>query len=82
MSVCQKRLGGTSSTVAAATDFPSAKRKNTSFPEDVARGESIHTGVWEATPGKMRPIKGERFEFCHILARIGELIPEGGEPVI
>ena len=50
--------------------------------QDVARGESIHTGVWEATPGETRSIKGETFEFCHILAGIVELTPEGGEPVV
>ncbi|SOR77473.1 hypothetical protein SCNRRL3882_0945 [Streptomyces chartreusis NRRL 3882] len=30
----------------------------------------------------MRSIKGERFEFCHILAGIVELTPEGGKPVV
>ncbi|AZQ39849.1 DUF861 domain-containing protein [Streptomyces cyaneochromogenes] len=52
------------------------------WAQDVARGESIHTGVWEATPGETRSIKGETFEFCHILVGIVELTPEGGEPVV
>jgi len=52
------------------------------WAQDVARGELIHTGIWEATPGEMRSIKGETFEFCHILSGIVELTPEGGEPVI
>lgn len=39
-------------------------------------------GIWEATPGEIRSIKGEIFEFCHILSGIVELTPEGGEPVI
>ena len=52
------------------------------WAQDVARGEMIHTGVWEATPGETRSIKGETFEFCHILSGVVELTQEGGEPVI
>lgn len=52
------------------------------WPQDIAREEMIHTGVWEATPGETRSIKGETFEFCHILAGVVELTPEGGEPVV
>ncbi|MDW8803960.1 cupin domain-containing protein [Streptomyces scabiei] len=52
------------------------------WPQDIARGEMIHTGVWEATPGETRSVKGETFEFCHILAGLVELTPEGGEPVV
>jgi len=49
--------------------------------QDVARDEMIHTGVWEATPGETRSIKGETFEFCHILSGVVEITPDGGEPV-
>ncbi len=52
------------------------------WAQDVARGETIHTGLWEATPGETRSIKGETFEFCHILSGIVELTPEGGGPTI
>ncbi len=52
------------------------------WAQDIARGEMIRTGVWEATPGETRSIKGETFEFCHILSGIVELTPEGGEPVV
>jgi uncharacterized cupin superfamily protein len=52
------------------------------WPQDVTRGEMIHTGVWEATPGETRSIKGETLEFCHLLAGIVELTPEDGEPVV
>lgn len=52
------------------------------WAQDVARGEMVHTGVWEATPGETRSIKGESFEFCHILSGVVELTQEGGEPVI
>ena len=51
------------------------------WAQDVARGEMIHTGVWEATPGETRSIKGESFEFCHILSGVVEITPDGGEPV-
>ncbi|WP_371658354.1 cupin domain-containing protein [Streptomyces sp. NBC_00280] len=52
------------------------------WAQDVARGETIHTAVWEATPGETRSIKGGTFEFCHILSGSVELTPEGGEPVV
>ncbi|OHV81937.1 cupin domain-containing protein [Ensifer sp. LCM 4579] len=52
------------------------------WAQDVARGEMIHTGVWEATPGETRSIKGETFEFCHILSGVVEITPEDGEPVV
>ncbi|MGZ2487721.1 putative cupin superfamily protein [Rhizobium pisi] len=52
------------------------------WAQDVARGEMIHTGVWEATPGVTRSIKGETFEFCHILSGVVEITPEGGDPVV
>ena len=51
------------------------------WAQDVARDEMIHTGVWEATPGQTRSIKGETFEFCHIIEGVVEITPEGGEPV-
>ena len=52
------------------------------WAQDAARDERINTGVWEATPGVMRSIKGETFEFCHILSGVVEITPDGGEPVI
>lgn len=52
------------------------------WAQDAARNETIHTGVWEATPGLTHSIKGETFEFCHILSGLVEITPEGGEPVI
>ncbi|MDX0551861.1 DUF861 domain-containing protein [Sinorhizobium medicae] len=52
------------------------------WAQDVARGEIVHTGVWEATPGETRSIKGETFEFCHILSGVAELTPENGESVV
>jgi uncharacterized protein len=44
-----------------------------------ASRENVRTGIWEATPGTTRSIKGEAFEFCHILAGVVELTEDGGE---
>ncbi|ESY62448.1 cupin [Mesorhizobium sp. LNHC221B00] len=51
------------------------------WAQDVAKGDLVHTGVWEATPGETRSIKGETFEFCHILSGLIEITPDGGKPV-
>jgi hypothetical protein len=48
---------------------------------DSARGDSVHSGVWEATPGLTHSIKGETFEFCHILQGVVELTEKGGTPI-
>ena len=52
------------------------------WAQDAARDDKINTGVWEATPGVTRSIKGETFEFCHILSGMVEITPEGGEPIV
>jgi uncharacterized cupin superfamily protein len=51
------------------------------WAQDEAHDGLIHSGVWEATPGLTRSIKGETFEFCHILAGVIEITAQGGEPV-
>lgn len=38
----------------------------------------VRTGVWEATPGTTISIKGETFEFCHVLSGRCEITEEGG----
>jgi uncharacterized cupin superfamily protein len=48
---------------------------------EVQPERSSFTGVWEATPGETRSIKGETFEFCHILTGVIEITPDGGEAV-
>lgn len=48
---------------------------------DEAKDGMVLSGVWEATPGETKSIKGEVFEFCHILSGVAEITPEGGEPV-
>jgi uncharacterized cupin superfamily protein len=41
---------------------------------------AVKTGVWEATPGAYRSIKGETFEFCYILSGVSELVEDGRVP--
>lgn len=52
------------------------------WAQDAAKGDTVRTGVWEATPGETRSIKGETFEFCHILSGVVEITPDAGEPVV
>ncbi len=52
------------------------------WAQDEAKDGKILTGVWEATPGETRSIKGETFEFCHILEGVVEITPDGGSPVV
>ena len=52
------------------------------WAQDVSKNDLVRTGVFEATPGQTRSIKGETFEFCHILSGIVEITPDGSEPVI
>ena len=51
------------------------------WAQDAAKDDLVHTGVWEATPGETRSIKGETFEFCHILTGVIEITPDDGEAV-
>lgn len=48
---------------------------------DESQGGKVKSGVWQATPGETRSIKGETFEFCHILEGVAEITPDGGAPV-
>lgn len=53
----------------------------TSWNQDNSQGGKVSTGVWQATPGTTRSIKGKRFEFCWILEGAVELTEEGGDTV-
>tara|TARA_R110000744_G_scaffold177293_8_gene296033 strand:- start:99 stop:596 length:498 start_codon:yes stop_codon:yes gene_type:complete len=46
---------------------------------EAAKWGQIRTGVWEATPGTTISIKGDTFEFCHILSGRVEIIEDGGD---
>ncbi|MDH2435452.1 cupin domain-containing protein [Pokkaliibacter sp. MBI-7] len=48
---------------------------------DSAKDGKVSTGVWEATPGTTRSIKGEVWEYCTILSGVVEITEDGGEPV-
>ena len=48
---------------------------------DSSRDGQVQTGIWEATPGENISIKGELFEFCHILEGVIELTEDGQPPV-
>jgi uncharacterized cupin superfamily protein len=47
------------------------------WAQDESRGGAVRAGVWEATPGETRSIKGETMEFCYILSGVVELTEEG-----
>lgn len=40
---------------------------------------NIRTGIWEATPGITRSIKGAAWEYCTILSGVVLLTEDGGE---
>ena len=44
-----------------------------------AQWGKVRTGIWEATPGTTISMKGETFEFCHILSGRCEISEDGGE---
>ena len=52
----------------------------TTWAQDASRDGTVNTGVWEATPGTNRSIKGETFEYCYILEGVVELTEEGKGP--
>jgi len=48
------------------------------WPLDTSRDGNVRTGLWQATPGTTRSIKGEAFEFCHILEGLVRIVEDGG----
>ncbi|HEX9858181.1 MAG TPA: cupin domain-containing protein [Paracoccaceae bacterium] len=67
--------------------LPTAERLISGAPEfstwamDEARDGKIKSGIWQATPGVTHSIKGETFEFCHILEGVVEITETGKVPV-
>lgn len=53
--------------------------QTTSWEQDLIHGK-VRSGVWEMTPGMNLSIKGDTYEYCHILEGEVEITPEGGEP--
>lgn len=65
--------------------YPAPERLIEGAPEfdtwamDESRHGQVKSGVWRATPGLTRSIKGEAFEFCHLLEGVVEIVAEDGE---
>ncbi|SMO80852.1 cupin domain-containing protein [Paracoccus laeviglucosivorans] len=78
----------TNPTFAPVHSVPDAERLISGSPEfatwemDTARDGRIRTGVWQATPGETRSVKGETFEFCHIIQGVVQLIPADGSDAL
>jgi uncharacterized cupin superfamily protein len=72
-------------TFAPKRAYPAPDRLIEGAPEfdtwamDDSREGAIKSGVWRATPGLTRSIKGETFEFCHILEGRVEIVAADGE---
>ncbi len=49
---------------------------------DEAKDGTVHSGVWQAKPRLTHSIKGETFEFCHILEGVISLTENGQLPVM
>lgn len=67
---------------AAADRLVSGDPSFKTWAQDESRKDPVRTGVWEATPGETRSIKGETMEFCYILSGVVELTEEGQPPRI
>ncbi|MBR0559795.1 cupin domain-containing protein [Neokomagataea anthophila] len=52
------------------------------WPLDTSRNGNVRTGVWQATPGTTQSIKGEAFEFCHILEGLVKITENDGTSYI
>lgn len=65
---------------AAADRLISGDPSFKTWAQDQSRNEPVRTGVWEATPGETRSIKGETMEFCYILSGVIELTEQGQAP--
>lgn len=49
---------------------------------EAAANGPVRTGIWQATPGETLSIKGDTFEFCHLLEGVIELTEEGCAPQV
>jgi uncharacterized cupin superfamily protein len=49
--------------------------------EKTADGKMV-AGIWEATPGAWRSLKGPDWEFCHIISGSVEVTEDGKAPVL
>ncbi|MET3616179.1 putative cupin superfamily protein [Rhizobium aquaticum] len=51
-----------------------------SWEQDNVNDGSIRCGIWEATPGSHRSVRGESWEHCTPLSGVMDLIEDGKEP--
>lgn len=51
----------------------------TSWVTDNLRDGAIRAGMWESTPGTIRVIKGDTFEFCTVITGKAQITGEDGE---
>lgn len=52
-----------------------------SWQIDSDKDGKVSSGVWEATPGVTRSIKGTTWEYCTILSGVVEITEDGKAPV-
>ncbi|OZI18799.1 cupin [Bordetella genomosp. 9] len=74
-------LGEGTISTAAAEILLEGSPTFTTWNQDDAKDGTIRTGVWQATPGTTKSIKGAKFEFCLLLEGAVELTEEGGATV-
>lgn len=75
-------LGEGASSKAQPDNLVEGDPRFTTWVLDTSRNGQVRTGIWEATPGATRSVKGKRFEFCYILEGVVELVEDGKEPKI
>ncbi|MGO7961182.1 cupin domain-containing protein [Rhizobium leguminosarum] len=73
---------------------PGIARESQALPERLVEGNPVYktwekdnvgngrirSGIWEATPGATRSIKGETWEYCTILSGVIELVEDDKVP--
>lgn len=73
---------------------PGTPKESKALPERLVEGDPsyrtweidtvdngrIRSGIWEATPGATRSIKGETWEYCTLLSGVMELTEDGQPP--
>lgn len=50
-----------------------------SWVQDLSFGETVRSGIWEATPGLTQCLKPTNYEYCYIIEGSVEIAEEGGE---
>ncbi|AWI86287.1 cupin (plasmid) [Alloyangia pacifica] len=53
-----------------------------SWDVDTSKDGLVRTGFFTGTEGTNKSIKGEKFEFCHIVEGVVEITEDRGEPMV